>query len=481
MFCGDWDLVSNKIELDKIDEVINLPIELSNIRKVVIERNDDFSIEVKITGESKEKYSYKQTGVAGTIQEQGTIICSVYSERDLVIDHCYYAGHNQKYLNSEKKYLIEYFLRAYEIRIQQNLQNEVEVCRDCFINFVSNPFILMGLQEREKQSILKENLDDDTRKIMESRIEDNYRFHVRYGRNAFDILNVEKTKTPDWSNKIIIEYRNEYGYIPSEEEREQISNFISFLLGKQLLSICCLEYDSNMNLVRGDFYNGKTFGFDLKQICMASEKPPINYREYKNRYVFINTLELLLPRYLEEYETYHFIEIFNYYWYARLLSVDVNLPLAATALERIMRSWFASKGSKTKGVLISRQKYNELTKDLIAQIEVKLEDYEYKDNIINRIKGCYNMGVRERFDIFFDEINLQVGELERKAMKERNIMTHGGEKCNDEELQNQFLVNEAYFVLLNRVFLNILGYKGDYIDYSTIGYPDRNIVDVAGQ
>lgn len=31
---------------------------------------------------------------------------------------------------------------------------------------------------------------------------------------------------------------------------------------------------------------------------------------------------------------------------------------------------------------------------------VKLEDYEYKDNVINRIKESYNMGVRERFDIF---------------------------------------------------------------------------------
>ena len=76
-----------------------------------------------------------------------------------------------------------------------------------------------------------------------------------------------------------------------------------------------------------------------------------------------------------------------------------------------MRCWFASKKSKTKGVLISSQEYNKLTEDLISKIEVKLGDYEYKQNIINRIKGCYNMGVRERFDIFFEEINLQVGDL----------------------------------------------------------------------
>ena len=91
------------------------------------------------------------------------------------------------------------------------------------------------------------------------------------------------------------------------------------------------------------------------------------------------------------------------------------------------------------------------------------------------------MGVRERFDIFFEEINLQVGDLERKALKERNIMTHGGSNCNDEELQKQLLVNGAYFVLLNRVILKIIGYKGDYIDYAAIGCPDKNISEVAGE
>jgi hypothetical protein len=481
MFCGDWDLVSNGIEVDSIDEVINLPIDYLRIKKLAIERNEDFSIEIKMLGESDEKFCYKQTGTHGTIQSHGTIVCSVYGERDLIIDHCCYVGCKEKYLCHEQKYQFEIMLRAYAIRIQQNLQYEVEVCKDCFINFVSNPFVLMGLNEREKQSILTKNLGDDLRQLVESRKVDNGKFHVRYGRNAFDILNVDKAQAPEWSGKIIIEYRKEYGYIPSEEERARISNFISFLLGKQLLSVCSMEYDSNMNLIRGDYYNAKTFDFDLKQICKESERPPINYREYKNRYVFINALELLLPKYLEVYETYHFIETFNYYWYAKMLSVDVNLPLAATVLERIMRCWFASKKSKTKGVLISSQEYNKLTEDLISKIEVKLGDYEYKQNIINRIKGCYNMSVRERFDIFFEEINLQVGDLERKALKERNIMTHGGSNCNDEELQKQLLVNGAYFVLLNRVILKIIGYKGDYIDYAAIGCPDKNISEVAGE
>lgn len=34
---------------------------------------------------------------------------------------------------------------------------------------------------------------------------------------------------------------------------------------------------------------------------------------------------------------------------------------------------------------------------------------------------------------------------------------------------------------LNRIILKILGYKSKYIDYPTIGYPDRNIFDAAGE
>lgn len=36
-------------------------------------------------------------------------------------------------------------------------------------------------------------------------------------------------------------------------------------------------------------------------------------------------------------------------------------------------------------------------------------------------------------------------------------------------------------VALNREILKILGYKCKYIDYPAIGYPDRNIFDVAGE
>ena len=59
MFCGDWDLVSNGIEVDSIDEVINLPIDYLRIKKLAIERNEDFSIEIKMLGESGEKFCYK--------------------------------------------------------------------------------------------------------------------------------------------------------------------------------------------------------------------------------------------------------------------------------------------------------------------------------------------------------------------------------------------------------------------------------------
>lgn len=481
MFIGDGDLLSEKIEVEKVEKIINLPIKLADIKKVVIDRNDSYDIRVKIIGESSEKYCYDRKEKAGRIQEKGTLVCSVFNEKDLILDHCYFDGYTERYRTSEKKYEIEYYIKAYAVIVHQQTQSEVEICRECFVNSVKNPFIFMGLQEREKESILNGNINDDIRELMVSRTEEyNSKIHVKYGSNAFDIVNIEKDKTPEWCNKIAIEYKREYGYIPNEEERIRISNFVSFILGKQLLCIGRYECDAQMTMLNGEFNNAKSFGYELKKLCTFPAKPPVEYGEYKNRYHFINTLESLLPKYLEQYETYQFVEIFDYYWYARMLSIEVNLPLAATVLERIMRSWYSSTGSKTKGVLIAKREFEKLTTKLIEEIELKLGEYQYKDNIVNRINGCYNMGVRERFDIFFEEIQLSVGEMERKAMKARNIMSHGGKTREQEDVQNDILVNEAYFVLINRVIMKILKYKGDYIDYSTIGYPIRNIDEVAG-
>lgn len=475
----EWDFLSDGVEISEVDEVINLPFEAEDVASACIKRNESFDIHVKIKSKKEMDNRRIKKGKAGEIQDFGKILCKLNEGQKIVMDYCYFMGQHRHMTKELSE--IEFSVKAQNVIIQQNEEKEIAVCRECFINFIDNPFVFMGLQEREKECALQKIEDDEIKKLMGSRCEEvTDKIHVRYGKNAFDIIKIDKAHEPEWSNKVAIEYRVEYGYIPNDEERKKINCLVSFLLGKQLLSVCVLGFDIQGELVRGEFYDAKDYNFDLEKVNTLPSKSPIDFLRYENRYNFVNALESLLPKFLMVYEHYQFEDILNYYWYARLLAPDVNLPLAAAVLENIMKKWYKTSNSKSKGVLMLKEDYDSLTSHLIEEVEKQLEGYLYKSNIVNRLSRCFNMGVGERFEIFFAEIQLKIGTLEKEALKARNSMSHDIGQLKDEDLQKNYLCNEAYFVLLNRVILKLLGYKGNYVDYSCIGFPVKHIDIVAG-
>jgi hypothetical protein len=90
-----------------------------------------------------------------------------------------------------------------------------------------------------------------------------------------------------------------------------------------------------------------------------------------------------------------------------------------------------------------------------------------------RRSSCSNQfGVNERFDQFFAELGLRVGDVERDAIRARNKAAHGGtyKRSAHRQLLN---CTKAYRTLLHRTILKIIGWEGEYTDYSTYGFPDR--------
>jgi len=89
------------------------------------------------------------------------------------------------------------------------------------------------------------------------------------------------------------------------------------------------------------------------------------------------------------------------------------------------------------------------------------------------------MGVNEKFDFFFEEIELPIGDGERAAIKGRNAMAHGARYKSGTERQLVSLTR-AYETLLHRVLLKLLAYDGEYVDYSVVGWPQRALKEPIG-
>lgn len=68
-----------------------------------------------------------------------------------------------------------------------------------------------------------------------------------------------------------------------------------------------------------------------------------------------------------------------------------------------------------------------------------------------------------------------IGNIEKKALQARNFSAHGSFGGNYIDYQEQYMISQVYECILVRVVLKLLKYDGNYIDYGTLGYPEKNI------
>ena len=90
------------------------------------------------------------------------------------------------------------------------------------------------------------------------------------------------------------------------------------------------------------------------------------------------------------------------------------------------------------------------------------------------IEGMNRMAVNEQLTHFFKGLNMTIGDAEKKALRARNFSAHGSFGDNT-DYQEQYMISQVYECILVRVILKLLKYDGKYIDYGTLGYPEKNI------
>ena len=314
----------------------------------------------------------------------------------------------------------------------------------------------------------------------------------------FIIARVPNNFGPNWSKNICIEYRKDFGPIPDFEQREAISEIVSFVLGTQLLSVGITEYDSDgrtLKSVAKSSWGGSYSRF----ISENKQAPPfdLGLKSLLNNNSKIEELLCdLVPKYLVLRDKLNLKDALWKYWISRNMPIGTNLPVLSGALEIVIKSWFKSESSKSKAVHMPQKEFNTLLGEDFKTIEKKLdefiedkleslepegresrrkvEDIELKKPIMNKIRNSNQMSLTKKYPAFFKEIGLKTGTVEDEAIKARNSMAHG-DKGNNEEFEKMIKCTRAYETLFHRVFLKILGYKGYYVDRSMIGYPEKHI------
>ena len=286
---------------------------------------------------------------------------------------------------------------------------------------------------------------------------------------CFTIQDVPDNYGPSWSQNVSIEYKNEW-WMPSLEERIKINEIVSFLIGRQLISIGYTKYDKKGRTIE-DYVNNPQIseGIHIRELCKKKFKmSPVNTIE-GNRWA--NHLSVyfkqLIPNYLALRDELNFNEVLNRYWLSKAIPKEAEIIVLAAGLELLIKSWYKSKKSKTKGVYLPKKEFDNKLKIGLKLIENELDGIlslnpEFKDKIFNTVKNSFVMAPSQRNKNFFTEIGLNIGDIEEEAIIYRNKPVHGDIL---EDYDKMLKMTLAYLTLVNRTILKILGYENEYVDY----------------
>lgn len=482
----EWEGLQNQYN---IKEEIRTEL-LQNVVANTIQlwRDENYLIYGKIIGGllKGEKELIKKDGKAGERVTPSIIEGSNFQKiENYRLEHCYIGNINFSYelQNSgdyEKKYDAD--LNTYYVKKFYESKETIGWLTEWYLNGPRGPFWFMRSTERKYSEKFERNrgvystkehkFDGD----MLEELSRDYLF-VQLQRYGFIIQKVPKGYGPSWSENIGIEYRQEFGEIPAKKTREAIAEIVSFIFGRHLLNIGYSQYDKNGNPIEQVSIN--PWGDNVVSYCKEYELSPIIRHDYKDADIVEKTFEQLVPRYLDMRDEFALDEVLWRYWIAESLPLGTSIPILHNGIEILANNWFKSTKSKTHGFYLSKSQFEQLLNEDFISIERKL-NMQYDDRILNKIKGAFQTGANEKIEFFLQEIGLEIGEMERRAIRERNKMIHGSFNGSEEAIDKTNLLTKTYKTFFHRVFLKILGYQGPYIDYSALGWPKKNIDQVAG-
>lgn len=482
----DWEMLASpkKIfgEIVCDEETYAPTVIRNNISSLLIERDNKYNLRVTAQGNFNVGSLHNDFGndkelrpSVGSIIHGGTIICKSDYDGFVTLKSSFYTGHSTSYrFDLQPQNSFEASFKTYEInwsmkRCRDDIKADALV--EWYLNGISNTTLFCD-SSSVRDTISRDFVRADVYKSsVKCKTEHFSRdcLYITYGNIGFLLRRLPDSIEPTWSNHLAIEYREVYGGIPDKKERERISELLSFLMGRHLILIGDTSY-SNDSVLEFNMYHPHSK--DAFAECASNTREIVPVHQYDNECNnFRICVEKLLPVYLNIRDKYGLNHVLERYWLANIMPVGVNLPILAGAIESLMKVWFKEKSSKTKGVYIDSKQYKAMLEPVHSLLEDVFQNCEYKDKILQKISNAYQMGVNERFFVFLTELGLEYSKAEKESLKARNSFTHGD---NVSDYYETIQKTKTMFILLGRILLKFLGYEGEYIDETILGYPRKS-------
>ena len=384
IFPYEWEVLREPITVPKIEDTKELP---EGQKKIVITRDDHYKLQAVLYTKSDPEFFIKKAKniVPGSFVEPFEIIGSdQHSWRRYTLESCYLGSSRCRCEESGEEPLCESDLRIQGLRIRHKKETDGVWLTEWYINGPRDRFVfrnqtirkMLKTYSRERLPLAPEDKNEDENiHSMEVSLESKSInpfdcLRIKACDNQFLIAQVPEGIGPAWSSNIGIEYRKEWGRIPDAEEREKIRELYSFVFGRQLLFVGYTLYGQDYEIV--EEYACDSWINDSRYLCSKQDNAPIRINKAPSWGKAEDLISQLLPRYSELRDPLHLKVALLLYWVACDMPAGAGLPLLAAAVEAMMDGWFKSKKSKSQGVYMEKDKFEELFGDEMNSIESKL-------------------------------------------------------------------------------------------------------------
>lgn len=481
---------------DYIWESFQFPIKLTNISCelgrhdfpadsiIEIHRDEEFNFIAKIYGKTNNpkigEYSHPDNkNKAGEFIEGENIVGYDINNKKFLLEGCHVK--NVFFTATNDPLLPLYF--SLDIRmdflteLSSNEEDNVEILMELFLTGKTS--ILFSRNTHYYDSIglkLRKDIDGEIDGIRTERMAWDYMI-IKLEEFSFIVQKVQDDVLPSWSNGFVIEYRNSFGKIPSEEIRIAIAEIISFMLGVEFMNIGCSEFNSNNELVSR--YGIEPYGDNLIGRCTNVCMPPMRLPKKHSRIDAEDLLSKIVSNYLHLRKALKLNTVLWKYWLAKDSAIGINLPVLSSGLEGLAETYLKHNTLIPKSDDETTKKYNKFLSDNSAFIE-GLKEYSFGKSVINKIQNPYNIGVGEKLQLFFNSLDMNIDKdsIENEALMSRNKMTHSSSGIDSiKRAKAAIKMTRAYETLFHRTILKVLNCDGGYTDYYTIGHPERKLSD----
>ena len=482
----EWELLDEPITITQVEDRTELP---SGKKKIIVNRDDEYNLLATLYFKnSPREVAWRQSsntigGVSKGFDIHGSSDFANYTLESCLIGHT-----TIHIIQDECQESLDTAILIFRgLKVRYKNEKEGTHFAQWYVNGPRDYVFSRGTERKLTRHFSKYRFLSQEKKIdsVERSLESNNLstdfLWIKTEEIQFLVTEVPEGIGPEWSTKIGIEYRKDWGGLPEIEERARIEELCSFVFGRQLLPVGYTMYDDDENIV--ERYAHAPWGRKARAFCSQPDYPPISIeRAHVASGKAENIICQLLPKYLELQEPLSLKEALWNIWISREMPIGSNLPILAAALESIVNGWFKYKTSQSKGVYLEKEVFITLLKDEIENMRRKLEENSKGESstedskaekIINNVLRAYQFGTMERYRIFFKEINLPIDISEWEAIKERHKFVHGETQFDKTDWNSVLQKVNTFETLLNKVLLRLLDYSGDYIDRSRIPWNDK--------